>query len=91
MSNRVAPIAPFSPGQREGVAVNSSCVLGSAGTEFAPSHVFRQLHKIDIAAEAALRADRELVDRQMLGRLVETTPEEVRLLDLVVTSLFAFG
>ena len=48
------------------------------GLEFAPSHVFRQLRKLDIAADAALRADGELVDRQMLGRLVDTTQEEVK-------------
>jgi hypothetical protein len=31
--------------------------------EFEPSHVFRQLHKLDIATEIALRADCEKVER----------------------------
>jgi hypothetical protein len=54
ISNKVAPIAPSSTGQRVGAAVN---FLAVQGLECAPLHVFRQLHKIDIAAEAALRFD----------------------------------
>ena len=60
-------IAPSSPGRREALR-QSSDLLAEQGLEFAPSHVFRQLRKLDIAADAALRADGELVDRQMLGR-----------------------
>jgi hypothetical protein len=41
------------------------------GMEFEPSHVFRQLHKLDIAPEAVLWADCELADGQMPGRLVD--------------------